>query len=631
MSRRNKAVAVNDAFSNPAFRLGYGTQSPLEGTQYPITRLTQNYALLNSLYRDNWIVQNIITTIPDDMLREWFSLTGVTPEAQGQFDRLARRTQLRRRLTDGMYWGRLYGGAVGVMLIRGQEDLAQPLDLDRVLPGAFTGLYLVDRWSGVYPEMGLVTDMADPDFGMPEYYCVHDASGAVVQRVHHTKAIRFVGRELPYYEKIAESYWGESELEAIYAEIVKRDNVSHNIAALTFKARQEYQEMENIDQLFSIGAPAVQKRFWETMQAQSVLSSNFGVRLVNKGEAIHTKEYTFSGLSDVYETVMMDVSGAARIPVTKLFGRSPAGLNATGESDLQNYYDYVDTLRESFLRPILERLLPVLALSCWGTVPDALDVAFPPLWTPKATEVAEIAERKAGTVAAVWQAGLLDQEAAQKELKKLAGETGMFDSIPDEQIAANAGVSYQDRTAMRDPLAGLLGEMEEPQGAPHSPGDSPFARDARAVQTADGGAGSGNFGHSGRPGQVGGSAPGGSSGLTSRAKSGKLQSSQKVIGKNGGTLRAEDMPQIDLGNGSVGAAEPGSLVTRIFNFAGTGAKTTLRVEPSLIVRYGGKAGQWQHTTGDVQMRVNGQLKTAEVHWFQEPTVGIVKPLVKRWR
>lgn len=45
--------------------------------------------------------------------------------------------------------------------------------------------------------------------------------------------------------------------------------------------------------------------------------------------------------------------------MTKLFGRAPAGMNATGESDLQNYYDYVDTLRESVLAPILRRLLPV--------------------------------------------------------------------------------------------------------------------------------------------------------------------------------------------------------------------------------------------------------------------------------
>ena len=87
------SIAAADAFSNPLFRLGYGSQSPLEATEYPLTRMTGNYALLNSLYRDNWIVQNVVGIIPDDMCRKWFALSGdVGPEhlrllEQAQTDR----------------------------------------------------------------------------------------------------------------------------------------------------------------------------------------------------------------------------------------------------------------------------------------------------------------------------------------------------------------------------------------------------------------------------------------------------------------------------------------------------------------------------------------------------------------
>lgn len=63
-------VTTMDAFSNPIARLGYGTQDLMQATQYPLTRMTQNYQLLTSLYRDNWIVQNIISTIPEDMVRK---------------------------------------------------------------------------------------------------------------------------------------------------------------------------------------------------------------------------------------------------------------------------------------------------------------------------------------------------------------------------------------------------------------------------------------------------------------------------------------------------------------------------------------------------------------------------------
>ena len=446
-----------DAFSNPLFHLGYGSQSPLEATEYPLTRMTDNYALLNSLYRDNWVVQNVVGLMVDDMLREWYKLRGtISPEYQDELDRVERVTQIRARLNEGLRWGRLYGGAAGLILIRGQEGmLDQPLDLESIMPGAFAGLMILDRWVGVVPEMGLVQDIGDPDFGLPDYYMVNNAEGKMIARVHHSRIVRFTGRDLPYLEKIAELYWGESEVEALYKDVVAHDNVSANMAALTFQANINTQEVQNLEQLFSLGSTEQQRRFWNTMQAMSVVRSNFGVQLINKGDAVHNTQYTFTGLQEVYESMCLNLCGASHYPMTKLFGRSPAGMNATGQSDLQNYYDYVDSQREAKLRPALERLLPVMAMSAWGAVPDNLQIDFPPLWTPTAKEVAEIAKGKAEAIVSVFQGGLLDQQAAQKELKKLEEETGMFGSLTDEEIAANAGRTYQDVTALRDPLAGL--------------------------------------------------------------------------------------------------------------------------------------------------------------------------------
>ena len=102
--------------------------------------MTQNYQLLTSLYRENWIIQNIISTIPNDMMRKWYDLrTSVAPEYLKQMTQLERRTQIRKKLLLGMNWGRLYGGAVGVILIKGHNDMSQPLNLDTIMPGSFLG------------------------------------------------------------------------------------------------------------------------------------------------------------------------------------------------------------------------------------------------------------------------------------------------------------------------------------------------------------------------------------------------------------------------------------------------------------------------------------------------------------
>lgn len=465
MSRRNKNtpkggqqnIATTDAFSNPIFRLGYGSQSPLEATEYPLTRMTDNYALLNSLYRDNWVVQNVVGLMVDDMLREWYKIRGsISPDLLDELERVERVTKVREKLNLGLRWGRLYGGAAGLILIKGQEGmLDKPLDLDTIMPGTFAGLMILDRWMGIVPDMGLVQDIGDPDFGLPEYYTINDSTGHVVAKVHHSRVVRFTGRDLPEIERIAEVYWGESEVEALYKDVVAHDNVSANMAALTFRANINTMEVQNLEQLFSLGSVEQQKRFWNVMQAQSVMMSNFGFQLVNKGDQMKNTQYTFTGLQEVYESMCLNLCGASHYPMTKLFGRSPSGMNATGESDLQNYYDYVDSQREAKVRPALEKLLPIMAVSAWGQIPDNLQIYFPPLWTPTAKEVADIAKSKAEAIVSTYQAGLLNVDTAQKELKRLEDETGMWGSLTDEEIKANEGRTYQDAVSLRDPLAGL--------------------------------------------------------------------------------------------------------------------------------------------------------------------------------
>lgn len=455
--KNEKRIATNDAFSNPAARLGFGTFDLTQGTDYPLTRMTQDYQTLTSLYRTNWIVQNIVSIIPTDIVRKWYEIkTSIPPEYLDDFARLERKTKLRSKILSGMNWGRLYGGAVGLILVKGQDDLSEPIDLNTLMPGSFLGLQILDRWSGVFPDGKVVTDPEDPDYGLPEYYTIRDVKEVYEINVHHSRIVRFIGRELPWLEAVTELYWGESEIEAVFDEIIRRDNIAANIAALTFKANVEVREVEGLDQMLGLGNSEMQRRFWNMIQAQSIMRNSQGISLINKGDQLHTEQYSFHGLPDVYDRTMMDVAGAARIPVTKLFGRSPAGMNSTGESDMNNYYDYIDGLRETMFRPVLEKLLPIMAVSCWGHVPDDLEIAFPPMRTPDANEIAEITAKNTSAIIAAYQNDLIDRATAMQELQNLSDETGIFAKITDEDVEANKGIRYTDSKLMNDPLAGLM-------------------------------------------------------------------------------------------------------------------------------------------------------------------------------
>jgi len=435
---------TTDAFQNVMARLGAFTPNLMEGTAYPLTRLTQDYNLMNSLYRNHWIVRKIIDTIPEDMCRNWITITTqLPPKDIRKLEKLQRVRRLRQKILHGLKWGRLYGGAVGLIMIEGHDDiLHEPLDYDTIMPGSFKGLMILDRWSGVYPNSELVDNIDDPEFGLPQSYQVTLEEGKT-ETVHHSRVVRFIGRELPYWEKLAEVYWGASEVEVVFDELKKRDNTSWNIAQLIFLANLRVLKMSDMSELLSIGDERAQKELYNTLTAQNWLMSNMGMYLLGKDDDFATHQYTFSGLNDIYESFMLDIAGACQIPVTKLFGRSPAGLNATGENDMQNYYDVVQQQQESILAPILDKLMPIMCMSEFGAIPDDVDYMFNPIRTPDDKEVAELSDKKTKSIIETYNAGLISQKIALKELKQLSDTTGMFSNITDEDIEAADDSTHQ--------------------------------------------------------------------------------------------------------------------------------------------------------------------------------------------
>lgn len=432
------SVQTADAFSNALTRAGFGMPNALEATQYPLTRLTQNYQLLNSLYRSHWVVQKIINTVPQDMMKNGYDIqSDLQPDQLQEIMKTIRQTRMHAKILEGLYWGRLYGGAAGIIIIDGDGDhMEEPLELDTVMPDTFKGLLIVDRWSGVSPEGALITDISEPDFGMPEYYDIIPQNGSGALRIHHSRICRFVGREMPYLEKLAENYWGTSEIEHVMDDLKKRDNVSWNIALLTFMANIRVMKLDGMEGVLSLGNEKAQQALYATLEGMNMLLNNNGMQILGQNDGYESHQYAFSGLGEVYDRFMMDVSCAAGIPVAKLFGRSPAGMNSTGEADLQNYYDTVEQYQEAQLRPVLDKLLPVVCMSALGAVPDDLDFTFNPIRRSNETEKQDLGSQQTQAVTSAYVAGLVSHKTALQELQQSSKRTGMWTNITDEQIAA---------------------------------------------------------------------------------------------------------------------------------------------------------------------------------------------------
>src|SRR5690606_27381746 len=92
---------------------------------------------------------------------------------------------------------------------------------------------------------------------------------------------------------------------------------------------------------------------------------------------------SFADLPALMQELSLAICGAAEIPATILFGRSPAGMNATGESDMQQWYDRCETYRQNSIKPKLDRML-------FAIQGAAVEYSFANMWEPSEKEKAEL-------------------------------------------------------------------------------------------------------------------------------------------------------------------------------------------------------------------------------------------------
>lgn len=423
-----------DAYSNQAANLGFGSANLSQTAGYVMERFTWDYNTLNILFRNNWIAKAIIEKPANEMMKNGFEIqTQLDPDKVSNLMRTWNKTKTNEKFLDCLKWSRLYGGCLLIPMIENQPDMSKPLDFDEIMPDSYKGCFVVDRWCGVSPSLELVTDISDPEFGQPEYYIVTSAPLNKSVKIHHSRVIKMIGRKLPYWEEIAENYWGASELEHVYTELKKRDDTSANISFLIFLANIRVFSTEGLGQAITTGDQQALQRVYSTMQTMNMLMCNTGTFAIDKDDSFDMHQYTFAGINDIYESFMLDISGAAEIPVDKLFGRSPTGFNS-GEETLQNYYDTIQEKQEAYLRSPLEKLIKIIMMSTFGEIPDDFVLVFNPVRRPSNMEKADLGQKQTQPILEAYQAGVIGRGTVLRELKQQTPMTNMWSNITDEMI-----------------------------------------------------------------------------------------------------------------------------------------------------------------------------------------------------
>ncbi len=423
-----------DSFQNFAARVGLGAGSQNDQSSYSFNYLSRNRLLLEAMYRSSWVVGQVVDVVAEDMTRDGINIRGMqTPEDAEKIDQVFDQLEIWDKLSDTIKWARLYGGALAVMLIDGQ-NVSTPLNPKTIGKAQFKGLMVLDRWM-VQPTLEILVTEYGPHYGKPKYYdVISDAVGLCSQRIHYSRIIRIDGVNLPYWQSITENLWGQSVVERLEDRLTIFDSATMGAGQLVYKAHLRTYKVEKLRDIIATGGRAFEALIKQIEQIR-LWQSNEGLTLMDTKDEFESHQYSFTGLDSILLQFGQQISGATQIPLVRLFGQSPMGLNATGESDLANYYDNINQQQERRLRTPLQTLLEVVSQSVLAKpLPPSFKFDFASLWQIDDEKKATIANTVVQAVTAAEENALISRKTALKELRQSSEVTGIFSHITDEDI-----------------------------------------------------------------------------------------------------------------------------------------------------------------------------------------------------
>jgi phage-related protein (TIGR01555 family) len=456
---------TQDSFQNFALGLGIGTNNTSSGNSYGFNPISRVRTELEWMYRGSWLAGVAVDLIANDMTREGVELTGqLDPDEIADIEERATTLRVWEKINQTIKWARLYGGAICVLLIDGQ-DYSTPLKPDRVGPDQFKGLLVLDRWM-VYPSLeDLVTEIG-PNLGLPKYYTVETLAPALRgTKIHYSRCIRLVGDDLPYWQCLSENLWGMSVLERLFPIMSQFDAATAGASQLVSKAYLRYFKVKKYRDILATGGPA-KKALIEMVQSMRLFASNEGISLIDAEDDMVTQQAsTFAGMSEILLQLGQQNSGGLQVPAVRLFGQSPAGLNSSGDSDLKTYYDGI-AHRQEFIVTGVTTIYRCIARSLKIDVQDGFGVEFRPLWQMDEQQKAEIASKDTQTAVAVYETGKISDQTFLKELQRISETTSRWKSITKEDIdAADDEVAPPPGEVEDGPkVPGFGSEKQDPEG-----------------------------------------------------------------------------------------------------------------------------------------------------------------------
>lgn len=387
---------------------------------------------LDEMYRSEGLTRRIIDIIPSDMIRQGWEVEG---DADNLLNQKLDLLNAKKKLANLITWSRLYGGAIIVLGIADGRPLDQPVDLLNIRNVVW--MHVFDRWQTMIDLPYLCQDLNSENYGYPEYYQIQDIRSGADFLVHHSRVLRMDWGQLPPREKYWNQGWGDSAIIPIYNEL---RNYGLSIANTSLMMQDFVNGVLKIPGLSNslvtsgdCGNGSIQNQIFQRIDLANITKSTAQMMALDGDESYEKLSTNVSGVADIIDRFMLTVCSVTGIPATLLFGRSPAGLNSTGESDIRNYYDMIKQLQELKLKPLLEKLNTYIMLSkdgdFGGMELENWNIQFTPLWQNTEEQEATLRRTVAETDSIYIDRGVLDPN--EVAISRFGGDRWSMNTIID--------------------------------------------------------------------------------------------------------------------------------------------------------------------------------------------------------
>lgn len=252
------------------------------------------------------------------------------------------------------------------------------------------------------------------------------------KQVHSSRLLTFIGREVPDLLKPAYSFGGLSltQMAKPYVDnwLQTRQSVNDIISAFTVFVLKT-----NMAETLQMGG---EKLFHRAALFNNLRNNRGLMMLDNEQEDFQNVSASLAGLDELQAQAQEHMASVSGIPLVKLLGITPSGLNASSDGEIRVFYDSISAYQEAFFRPNLTRVIDFIQLSLFGKVDQDIGFEFGPLYALNEKEEAEVEKIKAETGSILINDGVL---APEEERKRVAADPGSdYASIDVDEMPEHA-------------------------------------------------------------------------------------------------------------------------------------------------------------------------------------------------